>query len=118
MGRVEKSIASEGAARKRDVAAVRAQMARNYAFNKAARAKLEKALLARMKANAHKAHADLVVSMRHVQAQFARSAALANRRNNANIRRSKEFARRSACPAACHGCLEVPHECQDQADEQ
>merc|ERR1711959_139754 len=89
--RVEKSIASEGAARKRDVAAVRAQMARNYAFNKAARAKLEKALLARMKANAHKAHADLVVSMRHVQAQFARSAALANRRNNANIRRSKKL---------------------------
>merc|ERR1711998_94265 len=63
---VEKEIAAEEAARKRDVAAVRAQMA----------------------ANAKKAHEDLVVSMRHVQQQFAKAAALANKRNSANIKRS------------------------------
>merc|ERR1711871_1335421 len=52
---VEKEIAAEEAARKRDVAAVRAQTARNFAFNKAARAKLQKAMLAKMAANAKKA---------------------------------------------------------------
>jgi hypothetical protein len=39
---VEKEIAAEEASRKRDVAAVRAQMARNFAFNKAARAKIRR----------------------------------------------------------------------------
>merc|ERR1711998_392227 len=72
---VEKEIAAEEAARKRDVQAVREQMARNFAFNQAARKKLKKALLAKMAANAKKAHEDLVVSMRHVQQQFAKAAA-------------------------------------------
>jgi len=85
---VEKEIAAEEAARKRDVAAVRAQMARNFAFNMAARKKLKAAMLAKMAANAKKAHEDLVVSMRHVQQQFAKAAALANKRNSANIKRS------------------------------
>merc|ERR1712100_888568 len=49
---VEKEIAAEEAARTRDVAAVRAQMARNFAFNKAARDKLNKALLAKIAAAA------------------------------------------------------------------
>merc|ERR1712054_176453 len=74
---VEKEIAAEEAARKRDVAAVRAQMARNFAFNKAARSKLKKALL-------HK-------SMVFVQGKFAAMAKLQNERNKANIARSKHI---------------------------
>ena len=45
LSNVEKEIAAEEAARKRDVELVRAQMARNFAFNKAARKKLKAALL-------------------------------------------------------------------------
>merc|ERR1712178_588906 len=52
---VEKEIAAEEAARKRDVAAVRAQMDRTFAFNQAARKKLKKALLHKMAVNAKKA---------------------------------------------------------------
>merc|ERR1712100_136927 len=85
---VEKEIAAEEAARKRDVAAVRAQMARNFAFNKAARAKLEKAMLAKMAVNAKKAKDNLAHAMKFVQAKFAAAAALQNKRNKANIRRS------------------------------
>merc|ERR1712159_705989 len=51
LANVEKEIAAEEAARKRDVAAVQQQMARNFAFNKAARAKLQKALLKKMAVN-------------------------------------------------------------------
>jgi hypothetical protein len=86
---VEKEIAAEEAARKRDVTAVREQMARNFAFNKAARAKLKKFLLAKMAVNAKKAKDDLDTGMRHVQADFAAAAALQNKRNKANIVRSK-----------------------------
>merc|ERR1719440_282777 len=86
---VEKEIAAEEAARKRDVAAVRAQMDRNFAFNQAARKKLKKALLHKMAVNAKKAKDDLARAMRFVQGRFHRAAALANRRNRANIRRSK-----------------------------
>merc|ERR1711998_342103 len=88
---VEKEIAAEEAARKRDVAAVRAQMARNFAFNMAARKKLKKFLLAKMAANAKKAKKDLDIAMRRTQAQFAAVAALANKRNAANIARSKKI---------------------------
>merc|ERR1712093_925929 len=86
---VEKEIAAEEAARKRDVAAVRAQMDRNFAFNQAARKKLKKALLHKMAVNAKKAKDDLARAMRFVQGRFHRAARLANRRNRANIRRSK-----------------------------
>merc|ERR1712216_997330 len=68
---VEKEIAAEEAARKRDVKAVREQMARNFAFNKAARAKLEKKLLHKMAVNAKKAKDDLHKSMVFVQGKFA-----------------------------------------------
>merc|ERR1711998_726434 len=68
---VEKEIAAEQAARKRDVEAVREQMARNFAFNKAARSKLKKAMLEKMAVNAKKAKDDLAAGMRHVQKQFA-----------------------------------------------
>merc|ERR1719240_755574 len=62
---VEKEIASEEAARKRDVAAVRAQMARNFAFHKIA-------------VNAKKAKDDLHKSMVFVQGKFAAMAKLQN----------------------------------------
>merc|ERR1711977_227306 len=89
LNNVEKEIAAEEAARKRDVAAVRAQMDRNFAFNQAARKKLKKVLLARMAVNAKKAKKDLERAMRVVQGCFHRAAVLANRRNRANIHRSK-----------------------------
>merc|ERR1712227_1202424 len=88
---VEKEIAAEEAARKRDVAAVRAQMARNFAFNKAARSKLKKALLHKMAVNAKKAKDDLDTGMRYVQGKFASMAKLQNERNKANIARSKHI---------------------------
>merc|ERR1712159_344811 len=89
LSNVEREIAAEEAARKRDVAAVRAQMDRNLAFNQAARKKLKKHLLHKMAINARKAKRDLARAMRYVQYRFHRAAALANRRNNANIHRSK-----------------------------
>merc|ERR1719453_2278239 len=91
LNNVEKEIAAEEAARKRDVASVRAQMARNFAFNKAARKKMNKFLLAKMAANAKKAKKDLDDAMRRTQAQFAAAATLANQRNAANIARSKKI---------------------------
>jgi hypothetical protein len=94
LNNVEAEIAAEEAARKRDVEAVRAQMARNFAFNKAARAKLQKAMLAKMAVNAKKAKDDLAKSMKFVQGKFAAAAALQNKRNKANIRRSKKLRRK------------------------
>jgi hypothetical protein len=85
---VESEIAAEEAARKRDVAAVRAKMDRNFAFNAAARRKMKKALLVKMAANAKKAKDDLNHAMRWVQWRFHKAAKLANARNNANIKRS------------------------------
>merc|ERR1739848_744963 len=72
LNNVEKEIAAEEAARKRDVAAVRAQMDRNFAFNQAARKKHKMAI------NARKAKRDMARAMRFVQMRFARAAALAN----------------------------------------
>merc|ERR1711998_753403 len=86
---VEKEIAAEEASRKRDVEAVRAQMARNFAFNQEARAKLKKALLAKMAVNAKKAKDDLDAGMRDVQRRFAEAAKLQNQRKKANVKRSK-----------------------------
>merc|ERR1719407_282787 len=86
---VEKEIAAEEAARKRDVEAVRAQMARNFAFNQQARKKLKKALLAKMAVNAKKAKDDLDTSMRDVQRRFADAAHTQNLREKANVARSK-----------------------------
>merc|ERR1711975_31443 len=59
---------------------VKEEMARNFAFNKAARAKLKKFLLAKMAENAKKAKDDLDTGMRHVQKQFADAAKLQNQR--------------------------------------
>merc|ERR1711881_205809 len=96
LNNVEKEIAAEEAARKRDVAAVRAQMDRNFAFNQAARKKLKKALLHKMAVNAKKAKDDLAHAMRYVQYRFHKAARLANRRNRANIARSKKIRARVA----------------------
>merc|ERR1711881_693518 len=52
LNKVEKQIAKEVAGRKADIAAVRAQMAKNFAYNQAARSKMKKALLAKMAINA------------------------------------------------------------------
>jgi hypothetical protein len=88
---VEKEISAEEAARKRDVEAVRAQMARNFAFNKKARAKMKKALLHKMAVNAKKAHDDLEKGMRFVQAKFASMAKLQNERFKEGQARSKKL---------------------------
>merc|ERR1711970_1615582 len=88
---VEKEIAAEQAARKRDVKAVQEQMARNMAFNAEARRKLQKAMLAKMAVNAKKARDDLHTAMTFVQGKFAAAADLQNKRNNANIARSKKL---------------------------
>merc|ERR1711871_1232506 len=91
LANVEKEIAAEGVARKRDVANVRAQMDRNMAFNEAARRKMKAALLRRMAANARKAKHDLMRAMRYTQWRFHRAAALQNARNRANIEKSAKI---------------------------
>jgi len=88
---VEKEISAEEAARKRDVQAVEAQMARNFAFNQAARKKLKGILLHKMAANAKQAHEDLEHSMKFVQAKFAAAAKLQNSRHKADLARSKKI---------------------------
>merc|ERR1711998_604533 len=55
LDKVEANIAKEVAARKADIAAIRAQMAKNMEFNAAARKKMKKMLLAKMAVNAKKA---------------------------------------------------------------
>merc|ERR1711988_839724 len=68
---VEKKIADEITNRKSDIAAVRAQMARDFAFNAAARAKLKKDMLTKMAVN-------------------AKIAAFNNRRYKASLKRDKQ----------------------------
>jgi hypothetical protein len=97
---VEKEISAEEAARKRDVAAVREQMARNYAFNKEARSKLQKEMLAKMAVNAKKAKDDLNAAMAFVQAKFAEAAKLQNARKIHNEKRSAELRKRIAADKA------------------
>merc|ERR1712054_575264 len=88
LSKVEKQIAKESAGRRADIAAIRAHMARNSAFNQAARATMKKQLLVKMAINAKRAKDSLDRNMRRVQRQFAAAAELANKRNNANIKRS------------------------------
>merc|ERR1711968_307706 len=86
---VEKEISDEVANRKADIASVRAQMARDFAFNSAARAKLRRDMLHKMAINAKIARRNLDRFMRHTQMKFARFAYLYNRRNKMNLRRDK-----------------------------
>merc|ERR1711981_1088573 len=90
LNKVEKQIAKEVAGRKADIAAVRAQMAKNFAYNQAARSKMKKALLAKMAINAKKAKDDLDRDMRMVQAKFACFAERENKRNKRTIARSRK----------------------------
>merc|ERR1711968_76896 len=87
---VEKKIADEVANRKSDIASVRAQMARDFAFNAAARAKLKKEMLTKMAVNAKIARDDLDLAMRKTQEHFAKQANLANRRYKASLKRDKK----------------------------
>merc|ERR1711988_1109756 len=80
LNKVEKQIAKESAGRRADIAAIRAHMARNFAYNQAARASMKKALLAKMAINARRAKKSLDRNMRRVQAKFAASAELKNKR--------------------------------------
>merc|ERR1719453_1613896 len=87
---VEKEISDEVANRKADIASVRAQMARDFAFNAAARAKLKKDMLHKMAVYAAKAKKELDDAMERTQKHFARMAALENKRYAAT--RKKEAA--------------------------
>merc|ERR1711881_141003 len=64
---VEKEISDEVANRKADIASVRAQMARDFAFNAAARSKLKSQMLHKMAVNAKIARDDLNRFMRKTQ---------------------------------------------------
>merc|ERR1711907_395178 len=86
---VEKEIADEGANRKADIASVRAQMARDFAFNAAARAKLKRQMLHKMAVNAKTCRDNLNSAMRKTQERFAKQARLANRRYRATLRRDR-----------------------------
>merc|ERR1712164_149180 len=90
---VEKEISDEVANRKTDIAAVRAQMARDFAFNAAARTKLKRNMLHKMAIYAKKARDDLNHAMMRTQERFAKQAALANRRYKATQRRDKRTAK-------------------------
>merc|ERR1712159_726889 len=84
---VEKEISDEVSNRKADIASVRAQMARDFAFNAAARSKLKKEMLKKMSENAKIARDHLNRAMYRTQRKFARTAALANRRHIRNLKR-------------------------------
>merc|ERR1719446_1073463 len=86
---VEKEISDEVANRKADLASVRAQMARDFAFNAAARAKLKKDMLHKMAVYAAKAKKELDDAMERTQKHFARMAALENKRYKSTLKRDK-----------------------------
>merc|ERR1712164_182112 len=90
---VETEIADEVANRKGDIASVRPQMARDFAFSAAARAKLKRNMLHKMAQYAKKARDDLNRAMARTQERFAKQAALANRRYKATLRRDKRTAK-------------------------
>merc|ERR1711959_166808 len=90
---VEKEIADEVANRKADIASVRAQMARDFAFNAAARSKLKRDMLHKMAINARIARRNLDRAMRRTQMRFAHYAHLNNRRNRRNLARDRRTLR-------------------------
>merc|ERR1711988_1645082 len=93
---VERRISDEVANRKADIASVRAQMARDFAFNAAARAKLKRQMLHKMAVNAKKCRDDLNDAMRKTQERFAKQARLANRRYRATLRRDRRTVKMAA----------------------
>jgi len=86
---VETEISNEVASRKSDIADCRAQMARDFAFNAAARAKLKRDMLHKMAINARIAKRNLDRFMRKTQLKMAHYAHLQNRRNKRNLARDK-----------------------------
>merc|ERR1711998_356619 len=102
---VETEIADEVSNRKSDIAAVRAQMARDFAYNAAARSRLKRDILHKMAQNAKIARDDLDRAMRKTQERFAKQAHLANRRYKATLRRDKKtlkFVKHDKAQAARH----------------
>merc|ERR1719311_1089362 len=93
---VEKEISDEVANRKSDIASVRAQMARDFAFNAAARSKLKRQMLHKMAVNAKKCRDDLNDAMRKTQERLAKQARLANRRYRATLRRDRRTIKMAA----------------------
>merc|ERR1719450_1204826 len=93
MNQIEGRISAEVRNRKNDLASVRSQMARDFAFNAAARAKLKKALLHKMAVNAKVAHDNLHTAMRQTHEKFAKMAAMRNKRNKANLARDRQTMR-------------------------
>merc|ERR1719262_1266105 len=93
---VEKKISDEVANRKAAIASVRAQMARDFAFNAASRAKLKRQMMHKMAQNAKKCRDDLNSAMRKTQERFAKQARLANRRYRATLRRDRDTLHRAA----------------------
>merc|ERR1711966_161252 len=93
---VEKEISDEVANRKADIASVRAQMARDFAFNAASRAKLKRQMMHKMAVNAKKCRDDLNDAMRKTQERFAKQARLANRRYRATLRRDRRTVKMAA----------------------
>merc|ERR1711881_88372 len=87
---VERRIASELSNRRADVASVRAQMARDFAFNAAARSKLKRNMLHKMAVNAKTCRDNLNTAMRQTQEKFAKKARLANRRWWATMKRDRK----------------------------
>merc|ERR1712054_116673 len=87
---VEKEISDEVANRKADIASVRAQMARDFAFNSAARSKLKREMMHKMAINAKLARDHLNHAMRRTQEKFAKTAVLENRRYKATLARDKQ----------------------------
>merc|ERR1719326_1540677 len=90
LDKVEANIATEIRERKEDIAAIRAQMAKNMQYNAAARSKMKKMLLAKMAVNAKIAKDDLAEAMRRTQKKFAEAAALESKRNKQTLRRSRK----------------------------
>merc|ERR1712216_1101850 len=93
---VEKEIGDEVANRKAAIAAVRAQMARDFAFNAAARARLKRQMLYRMAVNAKICRDDLNKAMMKTQERFAKQAWLANSRQRATQKRDKKTVKMAA----------------------
>jgi len=90
LNKVEKKMAAEKAGRRADIAAIRAHMARNMAYNQAARSAMKKQLLAKMAVNAKRAKAALDRHMRRTQRQFAAAAAVENRRYKQTLKRAAQ----------------------------
>jgi hypothetical protein len=87
---IEDTIATEVANRKSDIADCRAIMARDFAFNSAARAKLKRNMLHKMAVNAKIARRHLNKFLRRTQRKFAQMAYLQNKRNEANKARDAQ----------------------------